>query len=91
MMYNGWITQDLGKFLRCSLNLIKEDDKMSWDIKDFSIFGKKTPRWIYGIKNCLIWIFIRIENKEQNQGRKNQSRREKILKNLTNLLFKIEI
>ena len=54
----------------CSLNLIKLNDELRQEIKDFSIFGKKNQQQIHEINNFLIWISIRREIKEQNQGRK---------------------
>ena len=54
----------------CSLNLIKLNDELRQEIKDFSIFGKKNQQQIHKINNFLIWISIRREIKEQNQGRK---------------------
>ena len=57
---------------------------------EITIFGKKTPRKIHGIKNCSIWICISKEIKEPNQGRKfNWEERENI--NSNNLLFEIKI
>ena len=68
MMNKGRIHGDLGKILRYSWNLIKSNDKMSWELRDFSIFQKKTSRQIQKVKNYSIWICIGGTIKEQNQG-----------------------
>ena len=67
MMNKSRIHEDLGEFWGYSQNLIKSDDKLSWKIRDFSNFGKKTLRQIHEIKNHSIWISICGEIKEQNQ------------------------
>ena len=48
----------------CSSNLIKSDDKLRQEIRDFSKFQKKTPRRIYERENYSNWINIRGEIKE---------------------------
>ena len=55
------------------LNLIKLDNEIWIEIKEFSIFGKNTRRQIHEIKNHSIWIKIRGDIIERT--------REKFLKN----------
>ena len=44
-----------------SSNLIKSDDEMWIEIRQFDIFGKKTQRRIHKIKNHWIWIWFHRE------------------------------
>ena len=44
--------------MRYLWNLIKSDNELSWEIREFSIIGKITPIQIHGIKNHWIWIRI---------------------------------
>ena len=75
-------------------NLIKSEDEMMIQIRDFSINGNKTWRQIHRIKNHLIWIKIhgkiiewREENLPKNKIAKNQNWNWNGLK----LNFEIEI
>ena len=51
MVNKGQICTELGLFRGIFSNLIKSDDEMWIEIRDFYIFGKKTPRRIHIIKN----------------------------------------
>ena len=55
---------------------------------DFDIFGKRTQRGIYGIKNHLIWIKIHREIREQKSNRKWIAKKEKSeIKSKINLIY----
>ena len=56
-----------------SSNLIKLDNELRQEIRDFSRFGKKTPRRIHRIKNHAIGISILEEIKENKIREKNRS------------------
>ena len=58
-------------------NLIKSDNKLRWEIRDFNIFEKITQRRIYGIKNHSIWIKICGEIKERITYEFLNAKREK--------------
>ena len=51
MVNNGQIHTELGKFIKISSNLIKSDDEMVIEIKQFDILRMRTQRQIHGIKN----------------------------------------
>ena len=51
MINKSQIYSELGKFLMISSNLIKLDDKIVIEIKDFDILRKRTQRRFQGIKN----------------------------------------
>ena len=56
------------EFLRYSSNLIKLNEELRQEIRDFGKFRKKSPRKIQKIKYHPIRISIRGEIKEQNLG-----------------------
>ena len=56
MMNKGQIHRYLGNFLGVLKKLIKSNNEMSWEIRDFTVFRKKTPRQIHEIKNFLIFV-----------------------------------
>ena len=58
MVNKGRIHRELGEFREVILNLIKSDDEMVIEIRQFDIFRKKTQRVIHRIKNHSIWIRI---------------------------------
>ena len=68
-MNKGRICREIREFSRYSSSLIKSDDELRWEIRNFSKFVKKTQRRVHGIKNCSIWIIILGEIKEKNQER----------------------
>ena len=51
MVNKGRIHKELGECWKISLNLIKSDDKMVIEIRQFDLLRKKTQRGIHGIKN----------------------------------------
>ena len=61
----GRIQGEIWEFWEIFWNSIKLDDELSWEIKDFDRFKKRTQRWIQEIKNYSIWIKIRGEIKAQ--------------------------
>ena len=63
MVIKGQIHGELGKFERYPWNLVKSDNELSLEIRDFSILRKITQNRIHGIENQMIWIRIRIESK----------------------------
>ena len=77
-MNKGRIHRELGQFLMIFLNLIKSDNEMWIEIRDFDIFGKNTRRRIHRIKNHLIWIKIR---GEIIKGTREKCLKNKIMKN----------
>ena len=61
MVIKGRIHGELGKFMRYLWNLVKSEDELRLEIRDFSILRKITQNRIHGIKNQVIWIRIRRE------------------------------
>ena len=51
LVNKGQIYWELGKILKISSNLIKSDDEMVIEIRQFDILRKRTQRRIHGIKN----------------------------------------
>ena len=76
-MNKGTIYGELRFFWGVYSNLIKLDEELRWEIRDFDKFRKRTQRKIYIIKNHSIWIKIRREIKEWKLGRKSIMKTEK--------------
>ena len=76
--------------LRCSWGVLqiwtKSDEELRWEIRHFSIFSKKTLRWIHEIKNHSICIKTCREIKEKKLDRISFLRREK-----TKIKYKINL
>ena len=58
MVNKGQIHGESSDFLDTFWNLIKLDDELWWEIRDFDKIGKITQNRIHGIKNHWIWIKI---------------------------------
>ena len=61
MVIKGRIHRELGNFERYPWILVKSDDEMGLEIRDFDILRKITQNRIHGIKNQVIWWRIRRE------------------------------
>ena len=87
-MNKGRIHGEIREILICLWNLIISYNDLRWEIRDFSISRKRTPRWIYGIKNHKVWIRICREIKEWNLERNFvREERENIKLSTTRLIY----